>query len=176
MIRRARWLGCFGLSCAITSGAWAAQPLAAAAAPPEPPVAAEAAPSSAQSPSSTTSDTGDRADSRRLGRMWGWILVGGLGGTAGLVAIGTSVVMLIDEGTRSSNCNAAKVCSASGLSANSDLATLGGWNVGAWALTAVGLGVGAYLVVTNPADHKGDTQVGVVPNGSGATVSLRTAF
>ncbi len=102
--------------------------------------------------------------------------MGGVGAPAGLVAIGTSIAMLVDNSTRNSNCSAAKVCSAAGFTANSDLATLGGWNAAAWGVAAVGLGLGAYLVLTHHADRATDTQVGVAPNGSGANFTLRTSF
>jgi hypothetical protein len=84
--------------------------------------------------------------------------------------------MLADNSTRNSNCSAAKVCSSAGLSANSDLATVGGWNAAAWGIAAAGLGLGAYLVLTHHADRTTDTRLGVAPNGSGASFSLRTSF
>lgn len=175
MIRSDRWLARFGLSIAITSAAWATYPAAAAGAPPQPLLAGEAAPPPTPS-SSPKSETPEERASRHLGRMWGWILVGGVGGPAGLVAIGTSVVMLADNSTRNSNCSAAKVCSSAGLSANSDLATVGGWNAAAWGIAAAGLGLGAYLVLTHHADRTTDTQLGVAPNGSGASFGFRTSF
>jgi hypothetical protein len=123
----------------------------------------------------TTRETLDERTSRQLGRTWGWVFVGE-GGVAGAVAIGTSALMIGDKITRDRDCNAMKVCSDSGLNANTQLAELAGWNIGAWILAAAGLGVGAYLLIVNPTDHAMGAEVGVVPNGSGANLSLRTAF
>ncbi|MGA7119766.1 MAG: hypothetical protein WBY94_06695 [Polyangiaceae bacterium] len=176
MMRSDRWLGRFALSCAIANAAWVVQPMPAAADPSPPQPGVQPAPAPAEATSSTDRETPDERAARRSGRTWGWIVLGGVGAPAGLVAIGTSVAMLIDNSTRNSNCNAAKVCSPTGFTANSDLATLSGWNAAAWGLAAVGLGLGAYLVLTHHADRATETQVGVAPNGSGASFTLRTSF
>jgi hypothetical protein len=84
--------------------------------------------------------------------------------------------MLVDSNTRSQDCDAAKVCSLSGLQANAQISDLANLNAAAWILAAAGLGTGAYLLLTNPTDRAKGTQVGVVPNGAGANVSLRTVF
>ena len=102
--------------------------------------------------------------------------MGGVGGVAGVAAIGTSVLMLVDKGTRDRECNAAKVCSRAGLDANSQLADVAGLNAGSWVVAAVGSGIGAYLLFSNPTDRATGTQVGVVPNRAGASLSLRTPF
>jgi len=114
-------------------------------------------------------------DQRQLARAWGWAL-GSIGAGAGLLAIGTSILMLEDNSTRNSNCNAQKVCNTSGLTANTQLADLGGWNMAFWIIGAAGLGAGAYLLLTNPSDEVKSTQVGVVSNGSGANLQLRGSF
>jgi hypothetical protein len=82
--------------------------------------------------------------------------------------------MLLDKGIRDSDCNASKGCSPSGLDANTQIANLANWNTAAWILAVAGVGTGAYLLLTNPSAQ--GTQVGLVPNGSGANVSLRTVF
>jgi hypothetical protein len=84
--------------------------------------------------------------------------------------------MLVDMNARNQDCTAARVCSSAGLQANSQIATVADWNAGAWIIAAAGLGTGAYLLLTNPTDRAKATQVGVVPNGAGANVSLRTVF
>jgi hypothetical protein len=136
-----------------------------------PPV--EATPSAP--PSSTKSETSEQREDRQLGRTWGWAAVS-FGASAGVLAIGTSILMLEDSSTRSSNCNAQKVCNASGLTANGQLQDLGPWNAALWVVGVAGLGVGAFLLITHPTDRATGTQVGVAPNGSGASFELRSSF
>lgn len=107
--------------------------------------------------------------------MAGWISIG-IGGSAALIALGTSIVMLHDKSTRDSDCDANKGCSAAGLSANNELGQMVGWNIGAFAVAAVGLGVGAFLILTNPSDREMGTQVGIAPTGSGTGFVLRSTF
>jgi len=84
--------------------------------------------------------------------------------------------MLEDSSTRGSNCNAQKVCNPNGLTANAQLNDLGPWNMGLWVIGVAGLGIGAYLLLTHPTDRAMGTQIGVAPNGSGATFELRSSF
>jgi len=84
--------------------------------------------------------------------------------------------MLEDNSTRNSNCNAQKVCNASGVTANGQLNDLAPWNTGLWVVGVLGLGIGAYLLLTHPTDRATGTQVGVAPNGSGASFELRSSF
>jgi hypothetical protein len=135
--------------------------------PPEPPEGNQAA--------SKKSETWQERQDRQLGRNWGWTAVS-IGASAGVLAIGTSILMLEDNSTRSSNCNGQKVCNANGLTANAQLTDLGPWNAGFWAVGVVGLGVGAYLLLTHPTDKDMATRVGVAPNGSGASFELRSSF
>lgn len=121
------------------------------------------------------SETLDERDARQRARMDGWMLIG-VGGAAGLIAIGTSIVMLHDASVRSDNCDASKVCNSAGLSANNEISQLSGWNIGAFAVAAVGLGVGAFLVLTHPSDKEMGTQVGIAPTGTGTGFVLRSTF
>ncbi len=111
---------------------------------------------------------------RHLARSVGYVSLG-VGAVAGAVAIGTSVLMLGDKSDRDANCTD-KVCNAEGVTANSRLADLGGWNAGAWAVAVLGAGAGAFLLLTNPADPERGTAVGVSPTGSGAGLTLRSSF
>jgi len=126
-------------------------------------------------PPSRRAETWQERQDRQLGRAWGWTAVS-IGTFAGVLAIGTSVLMLEDNSTRSSNCNAQKVCNPNGITANAQLSALGPWNTGLWIIGIAGLGVGAYLLFTNPTDHAMETRVGVAPNGSGANLELRSSF
>ncbi len=107
--------------------------------------------------------------------MDGWIAIG-MGSLAGVVAIYTSYQMLHDKSVRDSNCDSQKVCSTAGFNANEELSAVSGWNIGSWAVAAAGLGVGAFLVLSNPRDPEATTQVGVGPTGSGAGLTVRSAF
>lgn len=159
-----------------TSGLILASLLAASACAPAvvPPASpARGAPSSSLSRKSETYEERER---RQLGRAWGWAAVG-IGATASVFAIGTSVILLQDASTRSSNCNAQKICNPDGITANAQLSDLGPWNAATWIIGIAGLGIGAYLLVTHPTDRAmGWTQVGVQPNGSGASLELRSSF
>lgn len=174
------YLRCLGIVCAGWTAACAPQSTLSVESPSQPLIlpgsAASPAASSSSSGSATEPGALDERESRQLARTWGWLLAGGVGGVAGVVALGTSVVMLVDMNTRSNDCNTARVCSPSGLEANSQIASIADWNAGAWIIAAAGLGTGAYLLLTNPTDRAKGTQVGVVPNGAGANVSLRTVF
>jgi hypothetical protein len=136
----------------------------------------------------TSDEARERRDARsghRNARTWGYVSLA-LGATAGLVAIGTSVVMLEALGERNRDCNASKVCSSDGLSANTLLSKSEGWNTGSWIVTAVGLGVGAFLLITNPAESeatpsetpaaKPTAAIGVAPLGSGVGLSAVGSF
>jgi hypothetical protein len=135
---------------------------------PPPPPPADAPPASQSIPN-------DARGSAVMPRTIGWFSIG-IGATAALVAIGTSIMMLNQLSIRNSDCNAQKLCSADGLTANSQLQGLGGWNTGAYVVAAVGLALGAYLVITNPAKSKDEMAIGVSPTNSGAAFSLRSTF
>jgi hypothetical protein len=152
---------------------------------------AEAAPASTEAPSTQTSppqpaplapasssgksETYEDRDSRQLGRTWGYAALS-VGASSLAVALGTSVLMLEDSSTRSSNCNAQKACNANGVTANDQLTDLGPWNAGLWVVGLAGLGIGAYLLITHPSDKAMGTQVEIAPNGSGANFQLRSSF
>jgi hypothetical protein len=84
-------------------------------------------------------------------------------------------MMLHDKSVRDSQCNG-NVCSQAGLDANAQLSALAGWNAGAWAVAAVGVGVGAFLVISNPSTGAPKTAVGIAPNGSGVGLDVRSRF
>lgn len=118
----------------------------------------------------------DDEASNENARNLGWISIA-VGAGAGAIALGTSGVMLYDMSVRSSDCNAQKQCGTRGTDANSQIASLAGWNLGAWIVAAVGLGAGAFLVITHPKEtQKGTTAVGVTPNGSGLSFGVRSTF
>ncbi len=126
-------------------------------------------------PGAKKSETYDERHDRQMARMWGWISIG-VGGAAGLIALGTSYFMLHDKSVRDDNCDANKSCNSTGLTANNELSQMVGWNIGAYAVAAVGLGVGAFLVLTHPSDKEMGTQVGVGQTGSGTGFLLRGSF
>ncbi len=112
--------------------------------------------------------------SEALPRALGWFAIS-IGAGAGLVAIGTSIMMLHQHDLRNNDCNAAKVCSTDGYNANGQLQALSPWNLGSYIVAAAGLGVGTILVLTNPT-NKQKTALEVSPNGSGAGLLLRSTF
>ncbi len=107
-------------------------------------------------------------------RAIGWYSIG-IGAGAGLVAIGTSIMMVHQASRRSDNCNAAKVCDPDGVDANQQLSALSPWNIGSYAVAVVGLGLGTILVLTSAKSHR-EASIEVTPNGSGAGMQLRGTF
>lgn len=103
-------------------------------------------------------------------RAIGWYAIG-LGAASGLVAIGTSIMMLHQQSIRNADCDAQKVCSADGIGAAQQLDRLAGWNVGAYVVAAVGLGVGTILVLTHPKSGTSEA-INVTPTG----LELRGTF
>ena len=79
----------------------------------------------------------------------GWI-VGGIG-LAGVGTAAVSGMMLVGvKRTVSDNCNESKVCNQDGIDAASNGKKLLIVNTIGWAVGAVGLGVGAYLILSSP--------------------------
>jgi hypothetical protein len=119
----------------------------------------------------------------------GWVSVA-VGAGAGAVALGTGYVMLHDKSVRDAHCATQTTCDGQGLDASSQLTAIAPWNTGAWIVAAVGLGGGAFLVLTHPArehdkhepqppanktpasEQQGTTAIGVTPGG----LTLRGTF
>src|SRR5580658_405168 len=133
-----------------------------------------APPEDATSASAQASTSSPPVSSNHTARDFGWVGLG-IGADAALVALGTSLVILNDKSVRDGNCNAEKVCSPAGLNANGDIGTLTGWNTGAWIVTALGLGIGGVLVLS---DHAGSAQrAAITVNvGSGAGLGVESSF
>ncbi len=95
-------------------------------------------------------------------------------------------MMLHENSVRSSDCNAQKICSSAGADANNKIDAMAPFNAGSWIVAAAGLGVGAYLVLTNPpksdasstapAPSPPTASIGVGPNGSGMGLNFRSLF
>jgi hypothetical protein len=100
---------------------------------------------------------------RQTNRAIGWVAVA-IGGEAAAVALVTSGLMLHQNAVRSDGCDPQHVCSQAGIDANTQLSQLAPWNTAAYLVAAAGLGVGVYLLLTNPPD-RAHTEVGVVPGG-----------
>jgi hypothetical protein len=113
--------------------------------------------------------------SQAMPRAMGWFSLS-FGVAAALVATGTSIMILNQTSIRNADCNAEKLCSAAGLTANQQLQGLDGWNAASYLAAAVGIGVGAVLILTSPAKSKDETAIGVSPTSSGAAFTLRSTF
>jgi hypothetical protein len=99
-----------------------------------------------------------------------------VGAEAVVIAVVTSGMMLHEKSVRDSNCDTQKVCNQVGFDANGTLGLLGGWNAGAWIVAAAGLGVGGFLLWTNPADGGQRAALTVAPTGSGVGLGVRSCF
>jgi hypothetical protein len=126
-------------------------------------------------PSTSESTPSSASSSSRTARTYGWVGVG-VGAEAAVAALVTSVIILHDKSVRDANCSTEKICSQAALDANQDIGLLEGWNAGAWIVAAAGLGIGAYLILTEPADGGQRTAVAIGPIGSGTGLALRSSF
>jgi hypothetical protein len=137
------------------------------------PIVAEATPAPAAETSPEQEPKNDHA-SRQMNRVWGWVALS-VGAEGALLATITSFMMLHESSVRNGDCSD-KVCSLDGITANTKLGDLAGWNVAGWAVAVVGVGTGAFLLLTNPSDKALGTQVGVGPTASGSGLLLRGSF
>jgi hypothetical protein len=160
-----------GVSCA--SCAAATPP---AVTPPPRLVLAEATPESSTMParSEPPADPESEHHARQMNRVWGWTALS-VGIDASILAIVTSGMMLHQASLRNDGC-AQKVCDSAGLAANGKLHDMAPWNAGAWAVAVVGVPVGVFLLVTNPADKSKHAEVGAGQTGSGSGLILRGSF
>jgi hypothetical protein len=120
-------------------------------------------------------------DGRGVLRTAGWVSLA-LGFEAAGVGILTGLIMLHDQHVRDQDCSNKLCTSSEGTDANTALGQLAPWNVGAWAVAALGIGAGAVLLLsTSPSTSKSDegktttattTSVGVSPGG----ITLRSTF
>jgi hypothetical protein len=134
-----------------------------------------APPQDATSASTQEPASSPPASSNHTARDFGWVSIG-IGADAAIVALGTSIVMLHDKSVRDGNCNADKVCSPPGFSADGDIATLTRWNTGAWIVGALGLGIGGILVVTDRAGSSQRAAITINAVGSGAGLGVESSF
>jgi hypothetical protein len=116
----------------------------------------------------------DARGSDALPRAMGWVSLS-FGVTAGVVAVGTSIMMLHENNLRSGDCNAAKVCNQDGLNANAQISALSTWNAASYVAAGLGIGVGAILLITSPASSN-KTALEVTPVTSGGGLQLRGTF
>lgn len=145
----------------------APHPIVAAAAPAPPAPAAE---TRLQNERATEGSQDSGHADRQTNRAIGWVAVA-IGAEAGVAAIVTSFIMLHENDIRNDNC-ADKVCSTAGLDANARIGQLAPWNTAGWIVGAAGLGLGAFLLLTNPSDRSLRAEVGATPSG----VLLRGSF
>jgi hypothetical protein len=92
------------------------------------------------------------------------------------VAVTTSVLLLGDQSTRNSDCNASKQCSQAGLNAVQSIQSLGPVNWAGWIVGAVGAGAGAYFLITSPSSTSPATGLVVSPAPGGGQLSLERSF
>jgi hypothetical protein len=120
-------------------------------------------------PAAPTHDSGAEA------RTIGWVSIA-LGSEAAVVAAVTSILILHQKGVRDDNCTAQRVCSQTGLDANSTIDTLLGWNAASWIVAAAGLGAGVALVLTHRPHAEKSVAVGVSPTAGGMALGVRGTF
>jgi hypothetical protein len=160
-----------GLACA----SCAASPPQAVTPPPRL-VLAEATPESGTIParSEPPADPESEHHARQMNRVWGLTALS-VGIDASILAVVTSGMMLHQASLRNDGCTQ-KVCDAAGMAANGKLHDMAPWNVAAWAVAAVGIPVGVFLLVTNPTDKSMHAEVGAGQTGSGSGLILRGSF
>jgi hypothetical protein len=134
------------------------QPDAAAPAPPPPP---ERRPS--------------HSEAKRTIRTLAWVSLA-IGGEAAVAAIATSFMVLHQKSVRDDNCNAQKVCNATGLAANDTLGTIVPWNTASWIVAAASVGIGAGLWFASREDSAPRTAVTVSPTRAGLVLGVWRTF
>jgi hypothetical protein len=139
----------------------------------EAPAPAASAPVEHRADTESGAKEAESTQRRRALRNIGWISLA-IGAEAAVVASVTSVMLLSEKSVRDDQCNAQKVCSPHGLDANGTIATLVSWNTAAWIATAVGVGAGVALLLTNRPVSRLQPTVAVAPNA--ASVGLGGAF
>jgi len=157
--------------CAASSPPRAVVPPGGSATAPHP-ILAEASPAAGET--SSAQEPKDDHHSRQMNRVWGWVALS-VGADAAILATITSFMMLHENSVRSDDC-VNKVCSPDGIAANGKLGALAGWNAAAWGVAVVGVGAGAFLLLTNPTDRALGTEVGVGPTATGSGLLLRGSF
>jgi hypothetical protein len=162
--------------CAASSPPGALAPAGALPTVPHP-IVAEATPAPPETSHAETNpqeEHGEAHSSRQMNRVWGWVALS-VGAEGAALATITSLMMLHQNSVRSADCTD-KVCSPDGIAANGKIGDLAGWNAAGWAVAVVGVGVGAFLILTNPSDAALGTQVGLGPTASGSGLLLRGSF
>lgn len=131
-------------------------------------------PGSKVSGSVVTDASGDAAPSSNQ-RSVGYV-VGGIG-LAGLVVGTVAGVMVLErKGTVDDNCDAAKHCNQEGFDAAESGRTLGVVTTTGLVVGAVGVGLGAYLILSSPKER--GPQTALVPSGepNGARLTFVHSF
>jgi hypothetical protein len=146
--------------------------------PPAPtaPATTDAVGKPSEAPPAATEETPIHAPhAANTARTIGWISIA-IGAEAAITAVVTSAMALHEKGVRDDNCNAAKVCSQTGIDANVTLGTLFGWNTASWIVGVAGLGVGTVLVLTSRPIKNDQVALTVGPTSGGAAVALTGQF
>jgi hypothetical protein len=129
----------------------------------------------APTPSASPSPEEAEASDPTTARTFGWLGIA-VGAEGAILATVTSAAMLDYKRVRDSDCNAEKLCSSAGLSANTQIGGLAAWNAGAWVLAVAGLGGGTILLLTHPLEERRRAPITVTPGMSGAGLGVSGSF
>ncbi len=127
-------------------------------------------PPDARDAASIPHDSSRHSSTRTLGFVLGGVGVAGLG--AGAV---TGLMVLGKKSTLDASCDARKVCSQAGVDAAQSGRTLEIVSTVGWIVGAVGLGAGAYFVLTS-GTGEARTVAGIAPIPAGAQLSVTRNF
>jgi hypothetical protein len=123
--------------------------------------------------------SGGAPDPHRTRRIWGYAGIA-IGGAAAVLAGVTSFMLIHQKSVLDDNCNAQKLCNATGLAETGAVVQTVPINNVAWVVAAVGLiGGGIVLLTSQPESSKDSgksTALTVAPNAGGASVGLRSTF
>jgi len=118
-----------------------------------------------------TADTAPSSSQRTMGYVLGGV------GVAGLVVGTVAGVMVLDrKSTVDDNCNASKVCNQEGLDAAESGRTLGVVTTTGLVVGALGIGIGAYLILSSPKEQGPHTALVTSGEPHGARLTLVHAF
>ncbi len=103
-------------------------------------------------------------------------VIGGIGVAGLLTSAVTGAMVLGKKGVVERECNADKECSQAALDAGEAGKTLSTVSTIAFAVGAVGVGVGAYLVISSGDSAQPATRVGIATSPGGARLSFAASF
>lgn len=127
----------------------------------------------------TETDDDRRSDARRSGhstkRAAAYVALGA-GGVGIVLGTITGIVVINKKSTMESHCDGAFACDDTGLDAASSGETFSTISTVTFLVGAAGLGVGAYLLLSDDSQDQSTAAIGFVPTANGADIVVQRRF